>query len=200
LPPTTPVWEEASDPLPRCPGAAIPDADRAGNHRSWGPPWRSNGSQNGAGQGWSQGVRGLLPGGRSRFCGVKPRVKAWVIFDDRLKFGAGRARLLEAIDEVGSLKGAVDRFAMSYRNAWGYLRDLESAAGFKFVERAPGRGPKGGMRLTPRGRQFVAQFWEFHRALDEASRQRFPRSFRSGSGPPRESGASRSTARARRAR
>jgi len=122
---------------------------------------------------------------------VKPRVKAWVVFGDHLKFGAGRARLLEAIDEVGSLKGAVERFAMSYRNAWGYLRDLESAAGFKFVERAPGRGPKGGMRLTPRGRQFVAQFWDFHRALEAASRQRFPRAFSSGTAAGRDSGAVR---------
>ena len=31
---------------------------------------------------------------------------------------------------------------MSYRNAWGYLRDLEEAAGFKFVERVPGVGPR----------------------------------------------------------
>jgi molybdate transport system regulatory protein len=111
---------------------------------------------------------------------VKPRVKAWVIFGDRLKFGEGRARLLEAIDEVGSLKRAVEQFAMSYRNAWGYLRELEAAAGFKFLERTPGRAPRGGMRLTPRGRQFVGQFWEFHRALDETSRRRFARSFRPG--------------------
>ena len=124
----------------------------------------------------------------------------WVVFGDCLKFGEGRARLLEAIDEVGSLKQAVAQFAMSYRNAWGYLRDLESAAGFKFLERAPGRGPKGGMRLTPRGRQFVAQFWEFHRALDAASRRRFPRAFRAGREPVREPGLARPSSPTRRTR
>jgi molybdate transport system regulatory protein len=118
---------------------------------------------------------------------VKPRVKVWIVFDDRLKFGEGRARLLEAIDEAGSLRQAVERFAMSYRNAWGYLRDLEAAAGFKFLERASERGPSGGMRLTSRGRQFVAQFWEFHGALAEASERRFPRSFRSAPRPRRDS-------------
>lgn len=131
---------------------------------------------------------------------MKPRVKVWVVFGDRLKFGEGRARLLEAIDEVGSLKQAVEQFAMSYRNAWGYLRELESAAGFKFLERAPGRGPSGGMRLTPKARQFVAQFWEFHRALETASRRRFPRSFRPGREPARDSGPSRAASPARRAR
>ena len=131
---------------------------------------------------------------------MKPRVKVWVVFDDHLKFGEGRARLLEAIDEVGSLKQAVEQFAMSYRNAWGYLRDLEAAAGFKFLERAPGRGPSGGMRLTARGRQFVGQFWEFHRALDAASQRRFPRSFRAGRAPVRDSGISRASSLPRRMR
>ena len=68
---------------------------------------------------------------------MKPRVKVWVVFGDRLKFGEGRARLLEAIDEVGSLRQAVEQFAMSYRNAWGYLRELELAAGFKFPRAGP---------------------------------------------------------------
>ena len=44
------------------------------------------------------------------------------------------------------------------------------------------------MRLTPRGRQFVAQFWEFHGAVDAASRRRFPRAFRAGPAAPRDAG------------
>ena len=68
---------------------------------------------------------------------MKPKLKVWVTFGE-LKFGDGRARLLEAIDEQGSLRKAAEAFEMSYRNAWGYLRELERAAGFKFVERAPG--------------------------------------------------------------
>ena len=30
---------------------------------------------------------------------VKPKVKVWVVFSDDMKFGEGRARLLEVIDE-----------------------------------------------------------------------------------------------------
>jgi molybdate transport system regulatory protein len=131
---------------------------------------------------------------------VKPRVKVWVVFGDHLKFGEGRARLLAAIDEAGSLKQAVEQFGMSYRNAWGYLRELEAAAGFKFLERAPGGRPGGGMRLTPRGRQFVAQFWEFRGAVETVSRRRFPRAFRAGTGAARDPGAARSAASGRGAR
>src|SRR5438094_7379668 len=74
---------------------------------------------------------------------MKPKLRVWVTFGDDLKFGDGRARLLEAIEQRGSLKKAAEAFEMSYRNAWGYLRELEHAAGFKFVERAPGGGPEG---------------------------------------------------------
>ena len=59
---------------------------------------------------------------------MKPKLKVWVTFGDRLKFGDGRADLLELIDERGSLRAAAQVSGMSYRNAWGYLRELESAA------------------------------------------------------------------------
>jgi hypothetical protein len=39
---------------------------------------------------------------------LEPKMRLWVVFGDRLKFGDGRARLLEVIDELGSLKQAVE--------------------------------------------------------------------------------------------
>ena len=110
---------------------------------------------------------------------MKAKLKVWVVFPSGLKFGDGRARLLEAIDELGSLKQAVARFDMSYRNAWGYLRELEESAGFDILERTPGRGPRGGMKLTIQGRDFLARYWRFRRGLDDVAAQRFTRSFRS---------------------
>jgi molybdate transport system regulatory protein len=118
---------------------------------------------------------------------VRPKVKVWVVFSDRLKFGDGRARLLQEIDELGSLRQAAARFDMSYRNAWGYLRELEHAAGFKLLERTQGRGPESGMRLTPRGRQFLARYRKFRAGLDELVTRRFSRAFKDSS-PRRSSG------------
>src|SRR4030095_13019476 len=86
---------------------------------------------------------------------MKPKLRGWGTFGKQLKFGDGRARLLELIDERGSLRQAAAEMRMSYRNAWGYLRELEKAAGFKFVERAPGGNPRSGMRLTARGSEFL---------------------------------------------
>lgn len=105
------------------------------------------------------------------------KFKVWVTFGD-LKFGDGRARLLQAIDEQGSLRRAAEGFEMSYRNAWGYLRELERAAGFKFVERAPGGGPQSGMRLTERGRRFLERYRKFRSGLDRTVIRHFERSFK----------------------
>jgi len=49
---------------------------------------------------------------------MKPKLRVWVTFDDTVKFGQGRAALLRLIDELGSIRQAVEQFEMSYRNAW----------------------------------------------------------------------------------
>jgi len=105
------------------------------------------------------------------------KVRAWITFGDDVKFGDGRARLLELIETRGSLNKAADELEMSYRNAWGYLQELERAAGFKFVERAPGRGPQSGMRLTARGKRFVERYRKFRVALEATVDRQFTKVF-----------------------
>ena len=107
----------------------------------------------------------------------RPRLKLWVVFGGRVKFGEGRAELLEAVERFGSFKKAVERMGMSYRAAWGYFRDLERAAGVKFLERHPGRGPGGGTRLTHEGRRFVRQYRRFRKGLDGLVERHFRKSF-----------------------
>ena len=106
------------------------------------------------------------------------RLKVWVVFGERIKFGDGRAELLALIDELGSLQQAVARFGMSYRAAWGYFRELERAAGFSLLERRPGRGPEGGTRLTEDGRRFLARYRRFRGGLDDVVERHFRSSFR----------------------
>jgi molybdate transport system regulatory protein len=116
---------------------------------------------------------------------MEPKLKIWVVFDDDTKFGDGRARLLALIDELGSINKAVARFRMSYRTAWGYMRELEAAAGFRLLMRTPGRGAQGGTRLTPAGRQFLRQYWVFRRGLEDMVKRRFERAFRHRASPRR---------------
>jgi molybdate transport system regulatory protein len=106
---------------------------------------------------------------------LKSKLKVWVVFDGRVKFGDGRAQLLARVESLGSLRQAVAGMGMSYRAAWGYLRDLERAAGFKFLERHPGRGRT---RLTAEGRRFLARYRRFRQGLDDVVASHFSRSFR----------------------
>jgi molybdate transport system regulatory protein len=108
----------------------------------------------------------------------RPRLKLWVVFGKSVKFGEGRAELLEAVERLGSFKKAVEQMGMSYRAAWGYFRELERAAGVKFLERHPGRGPDAGTRLTPEGRRFLQQYRRFRQGLDALVTRHFEQSFR----------------------
>ena len=67
---------------------------------------------------------------------------------------------------------------MSYRAAWGYFRELERAAGMRFLERRAGGGPAGGSRLTAEGKRFLVRYRRFRRGLDARVAAQFTRSFR----------------------
>jgi len=108
--------------------------------------------------------------------GPCPDFRLWVVFGDSAKIGAGRAQLLEAIERLGSIQAAAEQFGMSYRYAWGYLRELEAAAGFRFITRRRG-GPTPGAQLTPEGKQFLARYWKFHARVAKAASWEFPRVF-----------------------
>src|SRR3989442_1114607 len=60
---------------------------------------------------------------------MKPKLKVWVTCGEDLKFGDGRALLLEAIEERGSHKQPAQAFDRSYRNAWGCQRGREHGGG-----------------------------------------------------------------------
>jgi molybdate transport repressor ModE-like protein len=104
-------------------------------------------------------------------------LKVWIVFGDRVKFGHGRAQLLQTIDELGSLRKAAAQLGMSYRSVWGYLRALEDAAGFSFLERRVGGKGRGGTTLTPEGRAFLARYLAFRHQVDTLAEQQFVRSF-----------------------
>jgi molybdate transport system regulatory protein len=109
---------------------------------------------------------------------MEPKLKIWVAFGRTTKFGDGRARLLELIDQLGSINKAVTRFGMSYRTAWGYIQELESAAGFRFLERRPGGGAQGGARLTKEGQRFLRCYWAFRKGLESVITRQFARAFK----------------------
>ena len=108
---------------------------------------------------------------------MEPKSKVWVVFECGTKFGGGRAELLRLVESEGSLRRAVARMGMSYRAAWGYLRELEEGAGFAFLERA-GNGRSSGTRLTKEARTFLASFDRFRAKVELDAGRAFGASFR----------------------
>jgi molybdate transport system regulatory protein len=111
---------------------------------------------------------------RPRRLGVK--AKFWLTIGPRTLFGDGKADLLEAVDKLGSLRSAAQSMGMSYRHAWGWLRELDKAAGFAFLEHT-GTGPRTNLRLTDNGRRFVDAYRRFREPLNGLIESRFHRVF-----------------------
>lgn len=108
---------------------------------------------------------------------VGVKAKFWLTLGPRTLFGDGKAELLEAVDRLGSLRSAAQSMGMSYRHAWGLLRELDEAAGFAFLEHS-GSGPRTNLRLTARGRRFINSYRRFRAPLDELVERTFRRTFR----------------------
>ncbi len=69
--------------------------------------------------------------------------------------GPGKAKLLELIEETGSIRAAAAKMKLSYRRAWLLLQDIEKIFGGTILERRTGGKSGGGAALTARGRDIV---------------------------------------------
>ena len=69
--------------------------------------------------------------------------------------GPGKVRLMELIDEKGSISAACKEMGMSYRRAWRLLQSLNSAFRDEVVATRQGGNQGGGAALTPFGRTLL---------------------------------------------
>jgi len=82
--------------------------------------------------------------------------------------GPGKGRLLEAIEQAGSISGAAREMGMSYKRAWDLVSDLNRLFTEPAVATSFG-GPKGGgATLTPFGREVLAHYRHMSVSLDKA--------------------------------
>jgi molybdate transport repressor ModE-like protein len=97
-----------------------------------------------------------------------PRIKLWLEGPDgRLVMSDYRVRLLELVAETGSLAEAASTMKLSYRRAWGKIKELEENLGIPLVEsRVGGRGG-GRSALTAEGTAIVQAFRRFREHLSD---------------------------------
>jgi molybdate transport system regulatory protein len=86
---------------------------------------------------------------------------------DKIAIGPGKASLLEAIVETGSISAAGRKINMSYRKAWLIVNDMNRYFKGPLVDAAKGGTNGGGARLTELGylvlkkyRQIEGEAWD----------------------------------------
>jgi molybdate transport system regulatory protein len=92
--------------------------------------------------------------------------RAWIEFGKGWFIGPGRAALLEAIQEQGSITAAAAAVGVSYRAAWTWLEAMNREARQPLVSRAPGGVGGGGTSLTPFGVEVLKAYKQLIVGLD----------------------------------
>jgi molybdate transport system regulatory protein len=96
---------------------------------------------------------------------LQPCLKLWVESDGRIVMSDYRVRLLQLIQETGSLARAASEMNLSYRRAWGKVKEIEENLGFPLVQSEVGGAGGGNTILTPRGDAFVRGYTAFQERM-----------------------------------
>ncbi|OIO93654.1 MAG: hypothetical protein AUK03_07935 [Anaerolineae bacterium CG2_30_64_16] len=115
---------------------------------------------------------------------LSPHANLWLERDEQVVLSRWRVRLLEAIEETGSISGAAKRMGVQYRLAWDRLEEMENGLGVALVTRQVGGSGGGGARLTEAGRDYVARFNRFAAAVDAIVSAQFEQVFGAGQHSP----------------
>ena len=95
---------------------------------------------------------------------IRPRIRV-TADDGTIVLGPGKADLLAAIEEHGSIRAAAEELAMSYMRAWTLVRTMNGAFPSPLVEKVRGGTANGGARLTSHGRNVLAAY----RAMEKSA-------------------------------
>jgi len=90
-----------------------------------------------------------------------PRQKLWLEADGKLVMSDYRVRLLELIAESGSLAHAASEMGLSYRRAWGKVKEIEANLGIPLVQSEVGGAGGGHTALSDEGHAFVKAYRRF---------------------------------------
>jgi len=104
----------------------------------------------------------------------KLRTKIWIADQSGdVLFGMGRVKMLEAVEQHGSLNAAAKALKMSYRALWGRIKATEERLGKQLVVRTTGGTSGGGSALTPYAKELVIEFRAFRRQVLDQADERF---------------------------
>jgi molybdate transport system regulatory protein len=108
---------------------------------------------------------------------VEPKVKLWLEKAGLLVLSDYRAQLLQHVADTGSLSQAAECMGLSYRRAWGKIKEIEANLGFRLVQSEVGGVGGGRTRLTPRGECLLGQYKRFRTAVEADVGREFTKAF-----------------------
>lgn len=109
---------------------------------------------------------------------MEPRLKVWIEADGHMALSDYRVRLLEAVKDSGSLAEGAAAMGLSYRRAWGKIKELESNLGVRLLESTAGGQGGGSSHLTPLAEDLIARYNRFRAALTAYAELQFEAAFR----------------------
>lgn len=98
-------------------------------------------------------------------------IKVRLLSDGEIAMGPGKADLLEAIHETGSISGAARRMDMSYRRAWLLVGVMNRCFRAPLVQSAVGGQRGGGAHLSETGLAVLARFRAVQAAAEAAAQE-----------------------------
>jgi molybdate transport system regulatory protein len=88
----------------------------------------------------------------------KPQIR--IMFRKAIAMGPGKADLLKAIDQSGSISAAARALGMSYRRAWLLVDTMNQSFKTPVVETLTGGQKGGGARVTETGHEVLQRYLE----------------------------------------
>jgi molybdate transport system regulatory protein len=99
---------------------------------------------------------GFQSGSKGLTVRVRPRFR--VLHKKEIAIGPGKANLLRAVSEHGSISHAAKKIGMSYMRAWSLIRTMNRCFREPLVEAIRGGSRKGGAKLTPTGIRILSLY------------------------------------------
>ena len=90
---------------------------------------------------------------------LSARAKVMLV-TDKAVFGPGPVRLLQYIDDTGSVSEACSAMNLSYSKGWQLLNNMEEGLGFRVIKRFHGGAGGGKSELTANGKYLMEKYEE----------------------------------------
>ena len=97
------------------------------------------------------------------------KIRVQLYCGEEIAMGPGKAALLEAIRDSGSISGAARQLGMSYRRAWLLVDAMNRCFADRLVETHPGGGRQAGASLSATGTAVLADYRALLAAIDAAA-------------------------------